>query len=557
MLAASLLAGGPAGAQLTDATQTTPNVAGGQIGKSLAEQTGVGQGDQLTPRSSIYLITRDPARSVRRGRQLFQRKFTEEQGQGPRVDNTSSGDIVANRALGAGLADSCAACHGRPRGSAGFGGDVVTRPDSRDAPHLFGLGLVEQIAEEITADLRQQRAKALDEAVNGTPPVQSDYCRKNPWAFSCKAKPPGPRTVSLQSKGVSYGRLTALPDATVNTSEVQGVDADLRVRPFFHQGGTISMREFIIGALKAEMGLEAPDAVLCAVTEPGATEPATSPSGFVFDPTADTFERPPVCNDFTDGDGDGVVNEIPTAIIDHFEFYLLNYFKPGLGRQTSRTQQGLSLMSQIGCTGCHRRDLVIDSDRRVADVETVYDTQNGIFNRIFATAATRFEAVADGFVDPNDGVAHPLLVPQGQSFVVRNIFADFKRHDLGPNFHEREYSDDATSGATRVTKFMTEPLWGVGSSGPYGHDGRSINLEEVILRHGGEALQARNRFAQLLETDRMKIIEFLNTLILFPPDDTASNLNPGVPGTQNPQLPSQHGSINLGALFQLGYEGPE
>jgi CxxC motif-containing protein (DUF1111 family) len=35
---------------------------------------------------------------------------------------------------------------------------------------------------------------------------------------------------------------------------------------------------------------------------------------------------------------------------------------------------------------------------------------------------------------------------------------------------------------------MTEPLWGVGSTAPYGHDGRSINLREVILRHGGEAL---------------------------------------------------------------------
>ena len=29
--------------------------------------------------------------------------------------------------LVAGLADSCAACHGRPRGSAGFGGDVFTQ----------------------------------------------------------------------------------------------------------------------------------------------------------------------------------------------------------------------------------------------------------------------------------------------------------------------------------------------------------------------------------------------------------------------------------------------
>ena len=31
---------------------------------------------------------------------------------------------------------------------------MATRPDSRDAPHLFGLGLKEMLADEITADLR-------------------------------------------------------------------------------------------------------------------------------------------------------------------------------------------------------------------------------------------------------------------------------------------------------------------------------------------------------------------------------------------------------------------
>jgi CxxC motif-containing protein (DUF1111 family) len=37
------------------------------------------------------------------------------------------------------------------------------------------------------------------------------------------------------------------------------------------------------------------------------------------------------------------------------------------------------------------------------------------------------------------------------------------------------------------TQWMTRPLWGVGSTGPYGDDGRSITLNDVILRHGGEA----------------------------------------------------------------------
>ncbi|MEX2123562.1 MAG: di-heme oxidoredictase family protein [Woeseia sp.] len=161
-----------------------------------------------------------------------------------------------------------------------------------------------------------------------------------------------------------------------------------------------------------------------------------------------------------------------------------------------------------------------------------------------AEPTTLFEVV-------DDGEALPRLEPTGRSFVVKNIYADFKRHDLGPAFHEREYD------GTYVTEFMTEPLWGVGTSAPYGHDRRSINLEEVILRHGGEAEASRNAFAALNDNNQRKLIEFLDTLILFPPADTASNLNPGLPGSSNPQDPSQHGSIDLSVLFQDAYEGRE
>src|SRR6476469_8732475 len=145
-------------AQLNDRTQN-PNVAGFGIAKSLTDQIGAGTGDWSTPDSSSFIIARDPFRAIRRGRQLFQRKFLRSQGQGP-VANDGLGDINNNLALGAGLSDSCAACHGRPRGAAGSGGDVVTRPDSRDAPHLFGLGLKEMLADEITRDLRAIRSQA-------------------------------------------------------------------------------------------------------------------------------------------------------------------------------------------------------------------------------------------------------------------------------------------------------------------------------------------------------------------------------------------------------------
>ena len=90
-------------AQLVDETQVSPTVPGGTIGKSLEEQVGAGRGDVTTPQSSVYLIKRDPARSIRRGRQLFQRKFTTDQGLGPRVNPSSTVDISTHPALGAGL----------------------------------------------------------------------------------------------------------------------------------------------------------------------------------------------------------------------------------------------------------------------------------------------------------------------------------------------------------------------------------------------------------------------------------------------------------------------
>src|SRR5499427_8115102 len=235
LTAAFALLSATALAQLVDKTKA-PNRANEGINKSLAQEIGAGRGDLNTPGSSMFIINRDPFRAIRRGRQLFQRKFTRSEGQGPNVGD-GAGDVGSNIAIGAGLSDSCASCHGRPRGSAGSGGDVVTRPDSRDAPHLFGLGLKEMLADEITTELRALRSQAIFEARSSGQPV----------------------TKQLTSKSINYGWIAARPDGSVDASAVEGVDQDLRVRPFFAHGGTISIREFVVGALKNEMGLEAVD----------------------------------------------------------------------------------------------------------------------------------------------------------------------------------------------------------------------------------------------------------------------------------------------------------
>jgi hypothetical protein len=180
--------------------------------------------------------------------------------------------------------------------------------------------------------------------------------------------------------------------------------------------------------------------------------------------------------------------------------------------------------------------LTINHDRRVADVETVYDPVNGVFNSLFATATTLYQVKYDGTTFP------PLKQPLGNSFLVEDIFTDFKRHDLGLNFYERNWD------GTLQTMFLTRALWGVGSTAPYGHDGRSMTLSAVILRHGGEAQTQRDAFASLSSADRNSLLAFLNSLVLFPPDDTASNLDPADP-TQ-PNFPQYgHGSIKLSGLF--------
>lgn len=499
-------------AQLLDESQTGKTVPLGAISESLAEQIGAGRGDVRMPLSSVYLIKRDPSRAVRRGRQLFQRKFTFAEGVGPRVTANSVGDVSANPAFGAGISDSCAGCHGRPKGSAGFGGVVATRPDSRDAPHLFGLGLQEMIADEMTRSLREQRDNMLEKA------------RRTRVGDS----------IVLNVKGVNFGTLSVDSRGKLDTSQLEGLDADLRVKPFFAQGSSFSMRDFIVGAFKDEMGLQAHDPDLRVAAAGGVV---TTPSGMILDGKADSFKAPPAHGPFHDPDADGIANEVNPALVDFMEFYLLNYFKPAIGKQTERTESGLALMKAIGCTSCHIQNFTIDHDRRLADVETVFDPVKGRMNRLYATAETRWMMV-------EDGDNYPLVLPQGKRFVVENIFTDFKRHDLGDAFHERHYDGSMT------TQLMTEPLWGVGSTAPYGHDGRSINLIEVILRHGGEARAQADAFATLSDDDQHKIIEFLQTLILFPPDDTASNLNPGSDdGTL--QDPANHGNINLRAIFQI------
>jgi cytochrome c peroxidase len=254
-----------------------------------------------------------------------------------------------------------------------------------------------------------------------------------------------------------------------------------------------------------------------------------------------------------------VANEIPTSIVDFEEHYLLNYFLAGRGEITDEVVRGRDYFKEVGCTECHRPDFQIDRDRRVSTFDTNFEPDPAIsnpFNRLFVNVTPLFNVV-------NDGSGHPpLKPPKFQPFLAQNLFTDFKRHDLGSNFHEIQFNGLVNK------EFLTMALHGVGTTAPYGHDGRSHDLREVILRHGGEAQDARDKFAGQDVQIQNEILAFLRSLILFPPDDTPSTLQGIAPdcvglqkardnlcfepfvNTSQARYPQcGHGSIKLGMLF--------
>jgi CxxC motif-containing protein (DUF1111 family) len=85
------------------------------------------------------------------------------------------------------------------------------------------------------------------------------------------------------------------------------------------------------------------------------------------------------------------------------------------------------------------------------------------------------------------------------------LFADLKRHDMGPGLEEH-------TGDTLDPYYQTARLWGVADTAPYLHDGRAATLSEAILWHGGEAQASRDLFAGLPDEERTDLLAFLRTL---------------------------------------------
>lgn len=415
------------------------------------------------------------------GSVLFSAKFTTEDGVGRPMATQAIIPTQRKRAprnefsRTAGLdANSCASCHHTPivGGAGDFTANVfvsegfqhsdfdTTDPqfsNERNTNHLMGAGLVELLAREMSHDLQQLRSESLQQSRS------QNVIMETP----------------LLSKGVSFGSLTVYPDGRVDTADISGVDHDLVIRPFSHKGVMTSLRQFTINALNHHHGMQATER---------------------FGP------RWTNTNDF---DEDGIEREISAGDISALVAWQATLAPPVQANPDDRrwaeaSDKGFQQATELGCMGCHRDYLPLDSlafaDPGPMDAAGTLRTGE-VGNTVYDLALLEWAKTLDK--DQTGAYKIPL-------------FGDLKRHVIADQQVSTLGNELLSQRFVERNVFMTTELWGIASTAPYGHRGDLTTLREIIEAHGGDARTSRDAWIDLDEVDQSNVIAWLKTLVIQP-----------------------------------------
>jgi len=266
--------------------------------------------------------------------------------------------------------------------------------------------------------------------------------------------------VALETHGVDFGTIVyESASGEFDRSDLEGIDGDLVVRPFGRKGEFHTVRGFDRDALAFHFGIEAVELVGAGV----------------------------------DGDDDGVSDEISVGAVSALEIFNTTLTPPVQTRLDPAARAGKRLFADSGCAGCHIPFL--DTRGRILEYRFP-DVPSG--GEVFYAVDLSRSPV--GFAKASRG---GVRVP---------LFADLKRHDMGPELAE-------SFGSELDAHFTTARLWGVWDTAPYLHDGRATTLVEAITLHGGEARPARDAFVALTDAEKAQLLAYLATL-RTPKNDT-------------------------------------
>ncbi len=90
------------------------------------------------------------------------------------------------------------------------------------------------------------------------------------------------------------------------------------------------------------------------------------------------------------------------------------------------------------------------------------------------------------------------------------LYSDLALHAMGP-----QLDDQIVQGDANTSEFRSAPLWGLGQRIFFLHDGRSSNLVDAIMQHGGRGSEADvvvQQFNRLPPNQKQDLINFLRSL---------------------------------------------
>lgn len=415
------------------------------------------------------------------GESLFTARFAVNDGAGrpmatqaiiPTKRKRAAKDIFARTA--GSDANACTSCHNEPRaGGAGsfvanvFVSEGFTNADfdttdpqfsnERNTNHLFGAGLVELLAREMTADLHRQRADTLAGARGSGTSLSTE----------------------LVTKGVSFGSITAHPDGMMDLDGIEGVDSDLVIRPFSQKGVFPSLRQFTVNALNHHHGMQ-----------------PTERFGARWTGEAD-FDEDGKADEITDGDVTALVAwqatlPPPVTIVPMQEEW------------QAAAAAGSAQFDAFECSSCHIPTLPLDS-LAFADPGPL------------DMAGTLREGEADPTIIDLQLLKWAADLPRNPAGqVMVPLFGDLKRHKMTDQQIAGLGNELLSQRFVERDVFQTSELWGIASTAPYGHRGDFTTLDEIIRAHGGDARSARDAYLDASDDERDALIAFLKTLGIAP-----------------------------------------
>jgi hypothetical protein len=493
---------------------------------------------------SMYLQQVDPWLGYQWGRNLTQREFRERDGvygKAGKLDGILLADGKTPM-MSRSHANNCAICHNTPYRDGGAGATIAKNGgEGRNTPHMFGAGLVEMIGIQI----RLQALALADTNRDGW--ISKEEARGKRCVLSNL-----PAGMAGERFQIDYGRFDdadgdGKPDLNplfsiiyvdkhgkrlakarnLRSPGVAGYTFEVQCFGFGHlpiQGRppvSTTLRSFIATPFDIHSGLQAYDPTtlrdpdgdgFAQVSNAGCLQCVTAAGKDVG------RKRGPTGISLDDPDGDGYCEEISEGDLDVAEWYLLNHPAPARGPSTAEARRGERLFSKVGCATCHVPDWYLhEANPKARDYTRRYSGDRRFFELQVAynDRTERLEGKLVYLADRKGGV----WLPRRRAYRVRGIYSDFKYHDVGKDFYQVQFDGSV------IRRWRTAPLWGVGTTAPYGHDGASLTLHDVIRRHGGEALRARQAYTALPAADQRAVVAFLESLVLYQTDRLPCDLD--------------------------------